>query len=376
MLIDGNLPPFLWEEALGTVNFVRNRVPSRSLPNRGVTPFELWTGAKPNLSMLRVWGCLAYVMREGHRQKLEPKADMMVYVGPDSSAKCWRFYDPVTLRIKRSRNAVFDELNCGITACSKPRLTSSLRKRTVDALDTLQQSDGDGVVMESFHARDGEVEGKSADVFDEVDVFVPIPRHEPDTADVISQEAKQATRGFFTTIDNSDLGHEELSEPALLYDIRRSSRDKVPSSKLDSSIFQLATTCDYVASTVKLKATDVSIPRSFEEAQRSPYWKRWESAMHTEYDALIANGIWELMVTASADNIVKSCWVFDLKMMKTALLCDSKLDLLPKATRKSTALISLSRIILLLLGVRCIWFVRLRHANIWKFIRVMLVLLF
>jgi hypothetical protein len=54
LLIDGNLPPFLWEEALGTVNFVRNRVPSRSLPNRNVTPFELWTAAKPNLSMLRV----------------------------------------------------------------------------------------------------------------------------------------------------------------------------------------------------------------------------------------------------------------------------------------------------------------------------------
>jgi hypothetical protein len=187
---------------------------------------------------------------------------MMVYVGHDSSVKCWRFYDPVTLRIKKSRNAVFDELNCGITACSKPRLHSSLRNRTADVLDALQQSDGDGVVMESFRARDGEVEGKSADAFDEVDVFVPIPRHEPGTADVISQEAKKATREFFATIDNSDLGHEELSEPALLHDVRRSSRGKVPSSKLDSSVFQLAT-CDYVASAVKLKATDVSIPTFF-----------------------------------------------------------------------------------------------------------------
>ncbi|GJZ37120.1 putative RNA-directed DNA polymerase [Tanacetum coccineum] len=56
MLANSNLPKFLWTEALKTVVHILNRVPSKSVPK---TPYEIWTGRKPSLRYLRVWGCPA-----------------------------------------------------------------------------------------------------------------------------------------------------------------------------------------------------------------------------------------------------------------------------------------------------------------------------
>src|SRR3954470_24259042 len=51
--------------ALETAAFTLNRAPSKSVET---TPYELWFGAKPKLSFLKVWGCEAYV------KKLQPES--------------------------------------------------------------------------------------------------------------------------------------------------------------------------------------------------------------------------------------------------------------------------------------------------------------
>ncbi|GJV61682.1 putative RNA-directed DNA polymerase [Tanacetum coccineum] len=50
MLANSNLPEFLWTEALKTAVHILNRVPSKSVPK---TPYEIWTGRKPDLRDLR-----------------------------------------------------------------------------------------------------------------------------------------------------------------------------------------------------------------------------------------------------------------------------------------------------------------------------------
>jgi hypothetical protein len=56
MLSYSSLPVGLWMEALKTTAHILNRVPSKSVPK---PPYELWTGRKPFLKYLRVWGCAA-----------------------------------------------------------------------------------------------------------------------------------------------------------------------------------------------------------------------------------------------------------------------------------------------------------------------------
>ena len=61
MLSEAKLPPSFWGEALSTFVYVRNRLPTASLPSNK-TPYEVAFGKKPSLQHLRVFGCRAYVM--------------------------------------------------------------------------------------------------------------------------------------------------------------------------------------------------------------------------------------------------------------------------------------------------------------------------
>ena len=53
-----NLPLSFWGYALKTAAFTLNRAPSKSVET---APYELWFGKKSKLSLLKVWGCDAYM---------------------------------------------------------------------------------------------------------------------------------------------------------------------------------------------------------------------------------------------------------------------------------------------------------------------------
>ena len=56
MINQSSLPESLWGEALKTAVYILNRVPSKVVVK---TPYELWTGKKPSIRLLHVWGCPA-----------------------------------------------------------------------------------------------------------------------------------------------------------------------------------------------------------------------------------------------------------------------------------------------------------------------------
>ncbi|KAJ9539021.1 hypothetical protein OSB04_031754 [Centaurea solstitialis] len=58
---------------LETTAHILNRVPTKSVEK---TPYEIWTGKKPKLSFLKIWGCDAYVKRTTS-EKLKPKSDKL-----------------------------------------------------------------------------------------------------------------------------------------------------------------------------------------------------------------------------------------------------------------------------------------------------------
>ena len=56
MISHSSLPNSLWGKALKTAVYILNRVPSKAVNK---TPYELWTGKKPSIRHLHVWGCPA-----------------------------------------------------------------------------------------------------------------------------------------------------------------------------------------------------------------------------------------------------------------------------------------------------------------------------
>ena len=69
--------------ALETVAFLLNRIPSKAVEK---TPYELWTGKRPGLSFLKIWGCEAYVKRQAS-DKLASKSDKCLFVGYPKETK-------------------------------------------------------------------------------------------------------------------------------------------------------------------------------------------------------------------------------------------------------------------------------------------------
>ena len=51
-----SLPGYLWDEILQATNILRNMTP---VTNLSCTPFEKWTGVRPDMSKLRVLRCKA-----------------------------------------------------------------------------------------------------------------------------------------------------------------------------------------------------------------------------------------------------------------------------------------------------------------------------
>ena len=108
MLYEAQLPPSLWGEALATQIHVWNRLSTSSL--KGMTPYEAWFQCKPNVSHLRVWGCLAYVfIQKDKRHSLQPHMEKCVFMGYPSGYKGWQFYNPTTQKYIISERAEFDE---------------------------------------------------------------------------------------------------------------------------------------------------------------------------------------------------------------------------------------------------------------------------
>lgn len=108
MLADSGLPKQFWAEALSTATYLRNRSPTTTLP--GVTPEEVWSGTKPRVNHLKVFGCQAYAHVPGEeRTKLDSKTRTCWMLGYGGTTKGYRLYDQKTKTTFYSRNVRFQE---------------------------------------------------------------------------------------------------------------------------------------------------------------------------------------------------------------------------------------------------------------------------
>jgi hypothetical protein len=106
----------LWMDALKTVIHILNRVPSKSMSK---TSYELWTGYKPSLNYLWVWGYPAEAkIFNSNARKLESKTISCYFIGYPEKFKGFCFYCPNRhAKIVETRHVVFleDEVMRGST---------------------------------------------------------------------------------------------------------------------------------------------------------------------------------------------------------------------------------------------------------------------
>ena len=92
MLHHANLPTSFLEEAVSTAVFLRNRSPTVAVNKK--TPFECWYNAKPYVSILKVFGCIAYVhVANKNHHKFYAKSKQAVFVGYPDGTKSYKLHD-------------------------------------------------------------------------------------------------------------------------------------------------------------------------------------------------------------------------------------------------------------------------------------------
>lgn len=108
LLKEKEMPAFFWGEAVRHAVYVLNRLPTRALT--GITPYEAWTGSKPDVGHLRVFGCLGHMKIPAENiQKLDNRSMAVVNLGRESGTKGYCLYSPDENRICVSKDVVFEE---------------------------------------------------------------------------------------------------------------------------------------------------------------------------------------------------------------------------------------------------------------------------
>ncbi|KAJ9544263.1 hypothetical protein OSB04_023970 [Centaurea solstitialis] len=105
MMCRSTLPVLFWGHALETTVHILNRAPTKSVEK---TPYELWKGKKPKISILKIWGCEVYVKRPTS-EKLKPKSNKCFFVGYPKSTMGYYFYNPDENKVFVARNGKFLE---------------------------------------------------------------------------------------------------------------------------------------------------------------------------------------------------------------------------------------------------------------------------
>ena len=107
-LMSMKVPDVLWDEAVTHAIYILNQVTTKSLKDG--TPYEAWTGRKPQIDHIRIFGCIPYMrVTERHLSKLEVRIKKLVHLGVEKGMKGYKLLDHNIRSISVSRDVIFEE---------------------------------------------------------------------------------------------------------------------------------------------------------------------------------------------------------------------------------------------------------------------------
>lgn len=331
LLIDGNVPTYLWGEALSSAVYLINRVPSSILNfKRPLNALADHCTLPPNAHLEpHIFGCVIYVHLHSHqRTKLEPRAMKCVFVGYSMTQKGYRAYHPPSKRFYVSMDVTFHEHELFYSIST---IGSSFQRG--DENDELQNHNTRDIM--SLHleiksnanaTQEMEVEPNTPSVgpqnTDSTRLPTPIPPIQSTSEQSLEVSSNIDTIMHEVEVDAIDENQSassdtpELSQyrlpprsnrgqPKICYEPDLKSNTKYPIGNYVSS-HKLSRSYGAFVSQLSV----VSIPNDLQEALADP---RWTQAMDTEMAALKKNSTWQLVQLPKHKKTVGCRWVFTIK---------------------------------------------------------------
>jgi len=257
MLSESNLPKSLWAEAVNTAAFLRNRCPTKVL--NGMTPEELWSGRKPDVKFLRIFGSEATVLNKGTGlSKLDTKGIEAVIVGYSTESKAYRLWKRGTKTIIKSRDVRINEEN--------------VIKEFVD-LPIISNKNGDEGNLENDEALEEMpfVDNESTEIDSEDDTL----------PNVLPEPLSVRARG--------------RGRPKIV----RTGAPGRPKKEYHEAKFVMSLSSEN--------------PTSLAEAMNCKEKEKWINAMNDEINSLKASKTWTLVDEAPDMHVISCKWVFNVK---------------------------------------------------------------
>jgi hypothetical protein len=240
-----------------TAAYILNRVPSKSVPS---TPYELWTGEKPNLDNLRPWGSTSFVHDTSHKYgKLGPRGKKCIFIQYSEHSKGYVL--------------IGEQLDGRVT---------EIESRDVD-------------FIENEYPSMGEV-NKDLELYELMDQEGDTPCSLVENEEEISQSPKD---------NGSDLppsGSTPLEKDSQEPQLRRSEHGKIPRRhfEIEGDVFMVA-------------PQDDDEPRSYHKAIASPTSNEWMKAMNEEIESMRTNQVWDLVDLPPGRKAIGNKWVLKIK---------------------------------------------------------------
>ena len=284
LLLDKALPGHLWGEAVKAAGDLLNLCSTKRHPDK--IPEELFSGKKPSISHLKVFGSLAYVRTTNTSQsKLDPRSERCILLSFDWGAKAYKCYRPSMKKVFISRDILVDET-------SSSDLPISL--------------DREDALLDTTHAPTRHEERM---VFSDGDILP-----QPDTPQVSPFDAPASPPKIHspsTILSPPD----SYSEPSPIAPSNSSPTVAPDPPRCSERVRRFPRHLHDFAAHVQLQPSSTLSEDStefltFQQAHLYPHWK---SAMQAEIDSIHHNQTWSLVPFPPDKKAILSKWVYKLK---------------------------------------------------------------
>ncbi|CAI7913660.1 unnamed protein product [Closterium sp. NIES-54] len=325
LLIEAGLPDYISPDAVRSACVAKNRAFTDVGANKWV-PYVEWIGRKPNVDMLRVFGCMCMALVPKHllHNKLGAKAIWAVQLGMDQNSKGWLLWDPFTKKFLVSRDCKFMEnlMYKDWKAENEAKIGvrfGEVKSSGLEHVDLpLELSSGSTITRQSplvngeQEARNGEEEGGEV-------------QQTSKRAPTLPSRATSTPRIHVTPKQR----HESLHVPSAEEEGRGKKRIQSPNRLTFDALGKpaksaLAGAAMMVGDDEKSEYEEFAFaffspvemlgePATLNEALESSHSEEWKKAMENELKSIEENGTWELVELPEGSKAITFKWLFKIK---------------------------------------------------------------
>lgn len=286
MILASDLPIGLWDEAIKTACFIRNRLPNKAT---NITPFEVMTKRKPKVAHLCEFGKQVHIIIDGHHlTKFEPRTEQGFIVGFTMRSNTYRVYLEKSSRVIETCNVIMKP--------HKPQTTEAKATRYADTFEPLTSDNSNSksrTVLDDYFNNLTQNGGAFDDIYHDASNC-------EQTVDSINHQTSEDRENSNNDPTTPDAGDEEVPSPAF---------SPLSQHANDS----LSTVSQGETSHALLVTAEIIEPLSYSEAISTNEKQNWLEAINEEFRAHELNGTWITVDRPPNKPLMTTKWIFKLK---------------------------------------------------------------